>query len=73
MIEKADEEGAVWLICDDCKKTLDFSSFSKAVKFKKRQKEAELGWRTSRSASGEFNDHCPACVMKWKVEQGVLP
>jgi hypothetical protein len=73
MIEKADEDGAVWLICDDCKKTLDFSSFAKAVRFKNRQKEAATGWRTSRSASGEFHDHCPACVLKWKVEQGFLP
>jgi hypothetical protein len=70
MIEKADGDGAVWLICDDCKKVRDFSSFAKAVKFKKQQKELPVGWRTSRSASGEFHDHCPACMLKWKMGQG---
>jgi Fe2+ or Zn2+ uptake regulation protein len=73
MIEKADEDGAVWLICDDCGETKDFSSFAKAVKFKRAQKEAPDGWRVSRSDDGEFHDHCPACTLKWKVARGLLP
>jgi hypothetical protein len=72
MIEKAEEDGAVWLICDDCRETKDFSSFKKAVEFKKAQKEVYGGWRTSRTNEGEFLDHCPACTRKWMGEQGFL-
>jgi hypothetical protein len=73
MIEESGEGKAVWLICDDCKETKDFSSFAKAVAFKRRQKEVPGGWRSSRSDDGEFKDHCPACLRKWKVSQGLLP
>jgi Fe2+ or Zn2+ uptake regulation protein len=69
MIEKADEDGAVWLICDDCGETKDFSSFTRAVNFKKAQKEIPGGWRVSWS-DGEFRDHCPACIQKWKAGKG---
>jgi hypothetical protein len=64
--------GPVRLVCDDCKKTRHFSSFEKAVRFKAGQQDTPGGWRTSRSASGEFRDHCPSCVLKWKVEQELL-
>jgi hypothetical protein len=71
MIEPAGDEGDVWLICDDCHTTKDFSSFAKAVAFKRKQKLVPGGWRVSRTADGEFRDHCPDCTKKWAVSQGV--
>jgi hypothetical protein len=64
VIEKIDDDGTVSLICDDCKTYLEFSSFRKAVSFKKKQKELKGGWRTSFDDS-EFRDHCPQCVRKF--------
>jgi hypothetical protein len=70
VIEKAEETGEVWLTCDDCGETLDFSSFSKAVNFKRRQKLVVGGWRTSRTPAGDFRDHCPKCTKKWVAGLG---
>jgi Fe2+ or Zn2+ uptake regulation protein len=58
------EDGVVDLICDDCGEYVEFSSFEKAVKFKKKQKGVVGGWRTS-FHDGEFRDHCPSCVRKF--------
>jgi hypothetical protein len=70
MIEGSGEGRAVWLICDDCGGTRDFSSFEKAVAFKRKQKLVVGGWRVSRTGDGEYRDHCPACTKKWGVLHG---
>jgi uncharacterized CHY-type Zn-finger protein len=70
MIESSGEGRAVWLICDDCHETRDFSSFEKAVAFKQKQKAVVGGWRVSRTKDGEYRDHCPACVTKWAGTHG---
>jgi hypothetical protein len=63
MIDTLDE-GIVNLFCDDCGKYLEFSSFKKAVSFKRKQKELKGGWRSSYDGS-EYKDHCPDCVHKF--------
>jgi hypothetical protein len=64
MIDRIDEDGTTNLICDDCGFYLEFSSFKKAVMYKKKQKEIKGGWRTSYK-DGEYKDHCPKCVHKF--------
>ena len=65
-IESVDYDGPVSLLCDGdkCSTYLEFGSFSKAVAFKKKQKEKPSGWRSSK-VDGEWKDLCPQCVAKF--------
>ena len=60
-IETVEFEGPAVLKCDHCGTFLEFSSFNRAVKFKKIQKEKPGGWRSFKE-EGEWRDACGNCV-----------
>ena len=68
-IETIEYGGPVVLRCDHCTDSyLEFSSFKKAVAFKRKQKEVRDGWRTYTEDNGEtFTDLCPLCFETWKA------
>ena len=55
------DEGPVVLRCDSCPEYIEFSSFKKAVAFKRKQREREGGWRSYKDGD-EWKDSCPACT-----------
>ena len=60
-IETIEYSGPVVLHCDTCPTFIEFSSFKKAVAFKKKQKEKDEGWRSA-LVDGEWKDFCGRCV-----------
>ena len=63
-IETVGYNGPAVLTCDKCSTFIEFSSFKKAVAFKKKQKEKENGWR-SYMEKGIFRDACSACCQAY--------
>jgi len=67
-IEKMGFNEPCTLSCDTkgCGEWVEFSSFRKAVAFKKKQKEVPYGWRTAK-VGDEFKDYCPQCTRKFAM------
>jgi len=65
-IESLEYNGIAVLRCDGdkCNNFIEFSSFHKAVAFKKKQKEKEHGWRSYKEGDVWF-DKCPDCMVKF--------
>ena len=60
-IETTEWDGVAVLTCDKCGYFIEFSSFKKAITFKRKQKEKDKGWRTFME-NGEYMDACTQCV-----------
>ena len=61
-IESVEYDGPVVLRCDSgaCNKFIEFSSFGKAIAFKKKQREKQHGWRSFKEGD-EWKDVCGDC------------